>query len=165
MGDVFGVFKRTYYGLDADKANQVGLTGERYQATDTGIVYKWDGTRWRGGYEYIPRLVTTYDFDKTSFTTDGTWKVNGLDLSAIVPAGAKAVHLLLEIADDAADSFFSLRRDAVNVGNKITVTTQVANIYNMQHAFLNVDTDRKFDYAGSNLTFSAIFVYVLGWYI
>lgn len=168
MGVVTAYRKRHWTGLDADLASVPNpQIGDSYLATDKNKLYYWEGGAWKTGlgYEYVPRAVTTHDFDKTAFITDGTSKVNGLDLTGIVPVGAKAVHLLLEIADDAAGNYFSISQNAVNIGNKITVYTQVANIYNLQHSFVAIDTDRLMDYVGSNVVFTAIFVYVLGWVI
>ncbi|GAI14918.1 unnamed protein product, partial [marine sediment metagenome] len=60
---------------------------------------------------YVVRDATAFDKNIGDFTTDGTWKVNGLDLSAIVPAGATAVHLLVYVLDDAANSILEIRRN------------------------------------------------------
>lgn len=165
MGDVLGVVPRTYYGLDVDKTNQVGLTGERYQATDTGITYKWDQTRWRGGYEYVERRTAAWDKTLVDFTIDGTWKVNGLDLSGIVPVGAKAVILKLNLLDDAATTNFVIRTSAVAAVNSLTLTMQVANIGMDVTAILPIDADRLFDYVGTNVVFTGINLVVVGWYI
>lgn len=165
MANVIGIMCRTYCGLDADKTAQVGLTGEHYFATDTGIVYKWDQTRWRGGYDFIPRPVAAEDFGLVSFTIDGTWKIDGLDLSGIVPVGAKAVQLTLYITDDAANSTFQIRQDATNVYNAIIGITQVANIPLQRTAIVGINADRLMDYQGTNVVFTTVSVSVLGWFI
>jgi len=165
MAEVKSVITRTHIGLDADKVDVPGLYGERYYATDTGITYKWDGTRWRGGYEYIPRPATTHDIDQTALTTDGTWKVDGLILDGIVPVGAVAVNLGLRIIDDTAANWFQVRQNATNAGVTASVTVPAANIEDNAYAVLGIDANRLMDYAGVNDTITTIRVTVLGWFI
>lgn len=165
MAEIKEFRRRVFEGLDADKANVTGAIGDHYYATDTNIIYKWDGTRWRGGYEYIERMVDTSDFTEVDFTCDGNWHVDGLDLSGIVPAGAVAVKLRLALIDDAASSRLVLRRDAAHGENIVDATTQVANIWVGRTEDISIDANRLLDYQASNLVFTAISVTVLGWFI
>ncbi|MCK4268623.1 MAG: hypothetical protein KAX16_07305 [Actinomycetia bacterium] len=114
---------------------------------------------------FVPRSPNVADFTTLAFTTDATWKVNGLDLSGIVTAGAVGVVLRVTIQDDAANSQFQIRQSAAASVTEILLLTQVVNIYIAQIAVLPIDADRLLDYQGSNLAFAFISVSVLGWFI
>lgn len=165
MADVYSQVKRTYIGLDADKTNVLALAGDHYYANDTFIDYTHDGTYWRGGFQYIKREPNAWDKTLVDFTTDGAWKVNGLDLSAIVPAGAVAVNLVVNILDDAANSNLNIRSDAGKGINSMSRTTQVANISIDGTGIIGIESDRLLDYVATNLVWTGINLAVLGWYI
>lgn len=114
---------------------------------------------------YVPRAATGWDKNVGDFTTDGTWKIDGLDLSAIVPAGAVAVSLEVIIKDDAADSDFGVRQNAVNLENLVFSRTQVANVNNSFRGIVAIDNNRLLDYFGDNLAFITISLAVTGWFI
>lgn len=114
---------------------------------------------------YVERLVNAPDKQVGNFITDGTWKVNGLDLSGIVPAGAKAVMLDMMVLDDAVGSQFSVQRDAAHAYNRATVMTQVANILVAAAPVVAIEGDRLLDYYGGNVGFTSIDVTVAGWFI
>ncbi|GAH84476.1 unnamed protein product, partial [marine sediment metagenome] len=154
--DVTHRVRKTMYGLDADKSNIPAAAGDHYYATDTFIDYVWDGTYWRGGSSFIPRSVDVPDFAVGAFTTDGTWKVNGLDLSGIVPVGAIAVLLETEVSDDAANSLISIIKNAASNYDRITGSVYVANQTIRQKGVVGIDADRLLDYWGTNLVFVAI---------
>lgn len=111
---------------------------------------------------YVVRDCTGYDFDEGDLTTDGTWQVDGLDLSSIVPAGAIAVDLEIKVEDDAT-SYLHIRRDATNTGNRILMTISVANIAVYQVARIAINSNRLLDYLASNVTFTSIGIAVVGW--
>ncbi len=170
MGDITEKRMRHYIGADADKNTIPAAAkafGDSYHANDKGKQYYWNGTAWKTGlgYEFVERLVNAHDKDEADFTTDGTYKVNGLDLSGIVPEGAVVVKLQVSILDDAADSQLVLRRDAAQGRNVIDLRTQVANIATTLTQDVSIDSDRLLDYMGSNLVFAAIRVTVIGWFI
>lgn len=166
MADVTVCKRDDYSGLDADKPVSANI-GDSYSASDTGIKYIWDGSAWKNISvgQFVPRSVAAPDKQVGDFVTDGTWKVDGLDLSGIVPAGAISVRLLAEVADGVADSNFTIRKNAADVQNILTAKTQVANIYMSCPNDVMCDADRLFDYFGTNLVFTAINVTVLGWHI
>lgn len=169
MGLITEKRMRHYVGADADKASipAAGKSeGDSYHANDKGKQYYWDGANWKTGlgYEYVPRLTNAWDKGTGDFTTDGTAKVNGLDLSAIVPAGAVGVVLHAEIKDDATDSYLYIYHSAAATISGIRLRTQVANLDIAQTAVLPIDTDRKLDYQGANLAFANIAVSVVGWF-
>ncbi len=114
---------------------------------------------------YVPRLIGAHDKLIGDFTTDGTAKVNGLDLSGIVPAGATGVVLAGFVQDDAADSWFYIYHSAGATISALRLRTAVANIRVNGAATIPIDTDRLMDYQGANLVFTAISIAVLGWFI
>ena len=170
MGEIIESKRRHYVGDDADKDSIPAAAkafGDSYHANDKGKQYYWNGTAWKTGlgYEYVPRRVAAADFAVGAFTTDGTWKIDGLDLSGIVPAGAIAVLLSINLADDAAGNFFIVRANATDTGNDLGQTTQVANIGIRTPAVVAIDSNRLLDYIGSNVAFTTIDIWVTGWYI
>ncbi len=102
------------------------------------------------------------DFTLSDFITDNTWR--NLDLSAIVPAGARWVILYIRISDDAIGSAMVFRKDGnSNAYTVSAVRTQAANVEIEATLFVPCSTARVIEYKGSNLTFSAIIIAVLGW--
>jgi hypothetical protein len=108
--------------------------------------------------------ATDYDFETAALTTDGAW--HDLDLSSIVPAGAKAVLLLIIILDNATNSAFLLRENGnTREYNVSYITTQVANIPMVMDAVCSLDSNRVIEYKGSNLAFTEIDIIVKGWWL
>jgi len=102
-------------------------------------------------------------YDKTDFTTDGAW--HDWDLSAIVPAGAKAVLLFVQIKDDAVGSYLGFRENGnSNAYNVSTIRTQVANIFADGDLICACDSSRIIEYIGSNLAFVTTQAVVKGWW-
>lgn len=170
MADVLEVKRKHYSGLDADKAGITGVLGDTYAANDSGKAYYWNDalSAWKTGlgYEFVPRRAADIDKTLVDFTTDGNYKINGLDLSGIVPAGAVAVALKVALSDDAANSFFHIRTNATDSDeNTLSSRTQVATITIYNNGVIPIDSDRLLDYQGSNLVFIAINVTVIGWWI
>lgn len=107
--------------------------------------------------------ATAVDFAMAALTTDNTWR--DLDLSAIVPKGAKAVLLYVKITDNAAESLLSFRKNGNYAAyNMSTIATQVANVSVYADVFVFVDKDAKIEYRGSNLAFTDISIVVKGWF-
>lgn len=106
---------------------------------------------------------TGHDFDVDDFTTDNTW--NDLDLSSIVPVGAKAVLLEVYIKDDAVNTTLEFRENGnSNDFNTTILRTQVANVFNIADMIVASDVNRVIEYRGSDLAFVAIYVAVRGWW-
>lgn len=102
------------------------------------------------------------DWDETDLTTDATWR--DLDLSSVVPAGARFVHLLVEVTDDAANSLIKFRRNGnLNAIACPMVVAQVANQFVAHDIIVACDSARVIEYYATNTTFSAIDITVLGW--
>ncbi len=101
-------------------------------------------------------------WDLTALTTDGAW--HDLDLSSIVPAGAKFVLMKIYVQDDAAGSYVQLRKNGnTEIFNAFTCRTQVANQVNEQDGWVACDTNRVIEYRTANLTYTAIYLRVRGW--
>lgn len=170
MGDITESKRRHYVGTDADKDTIPAggkSKGDSYHANDKGKQYYWNGANWKTGlgYEFVPRAPNAWDKQIGDFTTDGTWKVNGLDISGIVPAGAVAVMLRLQISDDAAGSAFWILSAAGTAMAEFLANTQAAGMVTEVHGVISISADRLLDYKGSNLAFTTINLAVLGWFI
>lgn len=174
MVDVTSRIHKQYSGLDADKASITGGAGDTYDATNTGFRYIWDdnASTWAvsggigAGVQFVAREVGTADFTQADFTTDGAWHVDGLDLSAIVPAGSIAINLRVILNDNNASFLFRLRRNAgAGDNNAIDVRMQVSNFAVEEHAIINCDSDRKLDYWTTNEALTSLNIIVLGWWI
>lgn len=105
------------------------------------------------------------DFTITDFSTAGTYTV--LDLSSIVPAGAKAVLFRLGIVDPATTpSYISLRKNGnTNDSNKFATNTQIANQYVFADGIVEVDTNRKIEYYKNYATVTVLDMNIKGWII
>lgn len=105
-----------------------------------------------------------WDFEETDLTTDETW--NELDCSSVVPAGAVAIIFCGYISDDAAGSYLLFRKNGnTNSYNKGSVTAAVANQGFDFQVIVGCDADRKVQYYGKNVTFTAIKICIAGWFI
>lgn len=105
-----------------------------------------------------------HDFDKTDFITDYTWRT--LDLSSLVPAGAKAVLLLNDIKDNTIGMTFFMRRNGQSYAkNNSGITTQVANHYFRGSVVVALDENRIIEYRASAGTWDFIFLTVRGWWL
>lgn len=108
---------------------------------------------------------TGHDFTINDFTTDATWRE--LDLSAIVPAGTKFVHLRINLLHSAIGSMLILKKNGTASDNNNTAawSTLVANV-NIYNTFLvECDSDRKIEYWASNIVWGGIWLNILGWVI
>lgn len=119
----------------------------------------------KGGLSYVGRAdIATYDFDANNLTQDGAWHT--LDLSAIVPAGAKAVVLRLGASHSSAGRYFRVAPLGYTGScNQANVTSQVANVINEQTTIMPMNTARTLSYWATSGTFAAIRVFVMGWWI
>jgi hypothetical protein len=110
---------------------------------------------------FVARGDVGNDYQLGDLTTDGSWYE--LDLSSIVPAGAKAVVLLVQINDNAADSEIQMRLNGATY-TEARMVTQVANIYNRNTFILSVPASRIVQYNLTNTTWSAVYIKVTGWF-
>jgi len=138
-------------------------TGSGTFAAESGATARTSLDVWR----FIDRGdPSAFDFtlSGTPLTTDGTWR--DLDLSSIVPAGAKLVLFIVYILDDAANSAFGIRKNGnSNAFNSGFCRTQVANIPNYIDMLVPCDTNRVVEYFATSLTWSDIGITVKGWWV
>lgn len=142
------------------------LTGVDLHATKDDSVGPAQASAGLG--RYVPRSAGAYDFTEANFTHDGAWHTDGLNLSAIVPAGAIAVHLVLYILGTTAGKVFALQKNAVDTLNYTWNIIQGATAFNVD-AIVAVDPDRLMDYlsslTGTDGTTRLSRLAVLGWFI
>lgn len=101
-----------------------------------------------------------YDF--TSFTTDANW--HDLDLSSVVPAGAKLVLLHVWVVDGSVGSGIVFRKNGnSNSYNESFVSVQAATVTAFASIWVFCDANRVIEYLASNITFTSISVVVGGW--
>lgn len=102
-------------------------------------------------------------FSLVNFTTDGAW--HDLDLSAIVPAGAKGVAMSVILVNAAVFKNVMFRKKGnANIWNRSLVTIQVATIPISDDIEVPIDTDRKCEYNFVAGGWVAAFVTVKNWW-
>lgn len=106
----------------------------------------------------------SWDFSTGDFITDGAW--HELDLSAIVPAGAKAVSLRLKVTDELTVIGAKFRKAGnSNSLNIFDIITGVSNYAIVEHGCVALDENRKVEYNFFNTTWTEIYVIVKGWWL
>ncbi len=165
MGDITVVKRLSISGLDADKPSTANI-GDEYSATDTNVKYYWDGSAWVQFSDIVweQRRVTTPDFSVGDFTLDNSFKVDGLDLSSILPVGVITAHIRTLARTTTDNKGFFLRTNGTDDVNTIILRTQVANIIISSNDLIAIDSDRLLDYKGEVATWSTLSVSVLGWF-
>ena len=95
-------------------------------------------------------------------TTDMTWR--DLDLSALVPAGAKAVMISAVIQDGLVNQRLHFRnKDNANVYNSSRTRTQAANVINDVTLLCGIDSDRVMQFRAENTVWTALNINIMGW--
>lgn len=103
------------------------------------------------------------DYTNATLTVDGNW--HELDLSAIVPAGAKAIGISAFLETDVIERFARFRRHGnFNSVNTAAFATQVANLNMAGDLVVNIDSDRKIDYLIDASGFVSFAMAVKGWW-
>lgn len=111
---------------------------------------------------YHDRQPTVRDFTIEKFTMNSSWY--DLDLSTIVPAGVKAVHLSIIGYDDKVGSTINFRRNGSS--NSIAseaLFTQAVNVSIAMNFICAVDENRIIEYM-ANEQWSRFDLTVLGWW-
>ena len=154
---------------DTDPANYTGSAGLAVvvNAGEDGLEF---GSLLAGsGDEYVDRgEPAAADYSETGskavLNTDGNW--HDLDLSAIVPAGAVAIHIRFTINDNAANSQFRVRKKGnSNIFNLDSALLEVANSYVRGSFIVACDSNRVIEYNGTNVAFASILLTVAGWWL
>lgn len=151
-------------GFDADYTDISGndattdVTGAELETLTDGSITTLHG-------HFVDRGdPAAWDFAVGDLTTDGTWR--DLDLSSIVPAGAKAVAIIVGIQDDAVGNTLQLRKNGnSNAVNKSATYTFIANTTITMDCIVACDSNRVIEYYASNTTWTAINIAVKGWWI
>jgi hypothetical protein len=119
-----------------------------------------------GGFvKYVPRAVATWDKTRMNFEFDGVLHEDGMDLSAIVPAGAIATHLIIEVSGPQGEAFQIYANQGAKICNSFIGFIQgMGGGLGRVHCVIYNDPDRLFDYL---LTpgIGDVVVAVAGWYV
>jgi len=116
---------------------------------------------------YVPRKAVAEDKVKADFTLDNAWHIDGLDLSAIIPAGAIGVVLQMKIISDTVGDVLIVGNDSVAYPVcEGRAEACVADTVLVKHIVLPCEANRLFDYVGYGFAGVAdVWVTVLGWFI
>lgn len=104
------------------------------------------------------------DWDENDLTQDGLWHT--LDMSAVIPAGAKAVNLHYRGLDANVGRILFMRPagDTTIVGTCF-VRNQVANVAVGGWAATSISSDRKVEYKSLAPGYTTINFKVRGWWL
>lgn len=106
---------------------------------------------------------SAWDFEETDLTTDNTWR--DLDLSSIVPSGARFVLLGGYVVDNAVGSDIQFRKNGnSNDYHRVGATTQVIDVGIGIDCVVPCDSSRVIEYKATNVTWSQIKILVKGWF-
>ena len=144
---------------EAEAAQLLNINATTLSATQWGYL---------GGMAGPPGLTSRgdpagFDWDKTAFTTDNTWR--DLDCSAIVPVGARVIKFRLDLEDNLVEQIFELRKKGLaNAFNSEVLWTQAGGVRQNYTLYVECDTDRFVQYRASNTVFTRINLLINGWY-
>lgn len=165
--------KVTHQNGGSDEISVAGLSGALADA-QTAAAHKAshqsggsdeiNATGLVGRVNYVDRGdPSAFDFTQATLTINAAW--HDLDLSSIVPAGAKAVHLAVWVNDNATYQECHIRsKGNVNEISVLTARTQVANIDSSIEGIVAVGATRVVQYlvdTGTNF----VLILVKGWFI
>lgn len=121
------------------------------------------------GHRFVDRGdPDTFDWHeigaKDVFITDGTW--HDLDCSSIVPTGAVAILFVIALQDNAIKSDFFLRKNGnINNWTMQGLRSAVANVYFDGNFTVPCDSNQVVEYRGTNISFTDIYLTIVGWWI
>lgn len=105
----------------------------------------------------------TYDYAKTDLVLNGTWQT--LDLSLIVPAGAKAVLLKSQLQSAAAGDKIRYRKNGnSNEINACGCESLRANVARTRLGITSIDANRVLEYNADNIAWTTLNIVVRGWW-
>lgn len=147
-----------------------GAAGAKGDTGDTGAqgeqgVQGDAGAAGANGTLYVDRGdPDAYDKTVGNFTTDGNW--HDLDLSAIVPATAFAVHIKVTLDDEGVASNITIKKKGnTNYHNAFSLSTQVTGVPIMGEGVVACNGNQELEYSASNLTFDVLNFIVKGWFL
>ena len=163
--DVGGTVKATEFVGDGSGLTNISDTNNYVTVTNTGGFLYIDASTNTTVYDaYTPRNnPTNWDFQLSDFTLDASW--NDLDLSSIVPSGAKAAIISVAIRSSTINEYLILRPngDTGGYGRHIW-RTQVADISCESTATVSLDANQVIEYFGSSgSSINIIGFTVTGW--
>lgn len=104
-----------------------------------------------------------YDYAKEDLDLDGAW--HDLDLSSIVPAGAKAVFIIGHVEGNGIDWTIMFRKkgntNEVNHGGMETIR---ANVERHRSSIVALNTNRVIQYKADNQAWATLDLAVRGWW-
>jgi len=104
-----------------------------------------------------------YDKDKTDLTIDGAW--HDLDLSSIVPAGAKAVLLKTRLQSaNPGDAMRYRNNGNTNEINACGCEALRANVIRTRLGITSLDANRVIEYNADNIAWTLLDIVVRGWW-
>lgn len=104
-----------------------------------------------------------YDYAKEDLTIDGAW--HDLNLSGIVPVGAKAVFILGHLQGNDIDWHIMFRKKGnVNEVNHGGMETIRANVERHRSSIVALDADRKIQYKVDNENWDTLDLAVRAWW-
>ena len=105
----------------------------------------------------------SYDFVKTDLTIDGAW--HDLDLSAIVPAGAAAVHIMGHVEGANVNWNIIFRKKGnTNEINHGAFSTLRAGVERHRSSITAIDVNRVIQYKADNVAWTTLDLVVRGWW-
>lgn len=104
-----------------------------------------------------------YDYVKTDLVLNGTWQ--DLDLSLLVPAGAKAILLCSHIEGNAVDWRINFRKKGnTNEINHCGMDTLRANVERHRTSIVACDANRVIQYNADNQAWTTLDLAIRGWW-
>ena len=104
-----------------------------------------------------------YDVTKAMLDTDGAW--HEMDISAIVPAGAKAVHFLVHFDGVGVDWKIMFRKKGnTNEINHAGMETLLNSLERHRSAIVACDSNRTIEYKADNVAWTTLSLAVRGWW-
>lgn len=115
------------------------------------------------GLQYVYRGdPEAYDYTQATLSADWTWHT--LNLSAIIPANAKLVHLRLRALSATTGMSLLVKKVVPTNGmNLVCLETLVANRNTFEDAIVDC-TGHQIAYMASSGTWSGLGILVLGWF-
>jgi len=113
---------------------------------------------------YVDRGDTAaYDYVKEDLTIDGAW--HDLDLSSIVPAGAKAILLKTSLQSaNPGDAIRYRKKGNTNEINVCGCEALRANVLRTRLGITSIDTNRVIEYNADDIAWTALDIVIRGWW-
>lgn len=105
-----------------------------------------------------------YDYTLTNFTQDNAY--HDLDLSAIIPAGAIAVLIIIEYYLSTLGYLINFRKNGnANERNIAQIRPTVQDVWSSQQIIVSLDANRIIEYKITGDAFGGLNATISGWWI